>query len=107
MSIWVLSDLHLAFSVPEKTMEDFGPAWHNYAEKIADNWKKLVSPNDLVLIPGDVCWAKHLEEALIDLKWIDALPGTKLLLRGQPRLLVGFFGQDDQSHAPFNPFYSQ
>jgi predicted phosphohydrolase len=82
MKIWTLSDLHLALSVPEKTMEDFGPAWHNYAERIAGNWKKLISPSDLVLIPGDICWAKHLEEAIIDLKWIDALPGTKLLLRG-------------------------
>jgi predicted phosphohydrolase len=82
MSIWVLSDLHLAFGAPEKTMEDFGAAWHNYTEKIASNWKKMISPNDLVLIPGDISWAMRLEEALIDLQWIDALPGTKVILRG-------------------------
>jgi len=82
MSIWALSDPHLAFGAPEKTMEAFGPAWQNYAERIETNWKKWVAPEDLVLLPGDISWAMRLEEALIDLKWIDALPGTKVILRG-------------------------
>jgi predicted phosphohydrolase len=82
MSIWALSDPHLAFGVPAKTMEDFGPAWSQYADRISTNWKKKVSPDDLVLIPGDISWAMRLDEALIDLQWIDALPGTKVILRG-------------------------
>lgn len=82
MSIWSLSDPHLAFGVPEKTMEVFGRSWQNYAEKIEAHWKKMVSSEDLVLIPGDISWAKHLEQALVDLKWIDALPGTKVIIRG-------------------------
>jgi predicted phosphohydrolase len=82
MSVWALSDPHLAFGVPGKTMEAFGPSWQKYAEKIESNWKERVSPDDLVLIPGDISWAMHLEEAIIDLKWIDALPGTKVILRG-------------------------
>jgi hypothetical protein len=36
----------------------------------------------LVLIPGDISWATHLEDALVDLRFLDALPGTKLLLKG-------------------------
>ena len=82
MSVWALSDPHLAFGVPAKTMEAFGPSWHQYAEKIALNWKKMISSEDLVLIPGDISWAMHLEEAIVDLNWIDALPGTKVILRG-------------------------
>lgn len=82
MTIWALSDLHLAFGAPDKSMEVFGPEWAGYAEKIEKNWRKTVGPKDLVLIPGDICWAMRLEEALIDLKWIDALPGTKVILRG-------------------------
>ena len=70
MTVWTLSDLHLAFGVPGKTMEAFGPAWKNYAHRIEGHWKKLVAPEDLVLIPGDISWAMHLEEAVIDLKWI-------------------------------------
>jgi predicted phosphohydrolase len=82
MKIWALADLHLAISVPSKTMEVFGPAWHRYMERIAENWRAVVQPDDLVLIPGDICWAMRLDEAVIDLKWIDALPGTKVILRG-------------------------
>lgn len=82
MSVWALSDPHLAFGVPEKTMEAFGPAWEKYAERIAANWKKLIKPEDLVLIPGDISWAMRLEEAAVDLQWIDALPGTKVILKG-------------------------
>jgi predicted phosphohydrolase len=63
-------------------MEAFGSAWKHYTEKIALNWRKLISPDDLILIPGDISWAMRLEEALADLEWIDALPGTKVILRG-------------------------
>src|SRR5690349_2894023 len=82
MSVWALSDPHLAFGVPSKTMEAFGPAWEHYAEKIALHWKENVKPDDLVLIPGDISWAMHLDDALVDLHWLDALPGSKVILRG-------------------------
>jgi predicted phosphohydrolase len=36
----------------------------------------------LVLVPGDLSWAKTLNAALIDLNWIDALPGTKIIIKG-------------------------
>jgi len=82
MTIWALSDPHLAFGVPSKTMEVFGPAWQNYAEKIKVNWQRLICSDDLVLIPGDISWAMKLEEARVDLEWLDALPGNKILLKG-------------------------
>ena len=82
MTIWALSDPHLAFSVPTKTMEAFGPAWESYADKIKQHWEDRISSEDLVLIPGDISWAMHLQDALVDLLWIDALPGKKVILRG-------------------------
>ncbi len=82
MSIWALSDPHLAFGVPSKTMEAFGKDWENYAKKIETHWKERVSSDDLVLIPGDISWAMKMEDALVDLRWIDALPGKKIILRG-------------------------
>lgn len=82
MTIWAISDLHLAFGVPSKTMEAFGPAWKQYAERIAHAWKERIQADDLVLIPGDISWAMKLEQAMPDLCWIDQLPGTKLILRG-------------------------
>lgn len=82
MAVWAVGDLHLSFGTPGKTMDRFGPEWVDHAEKIAKEWKNLVKPDDLVLIPGDISWAMRLEQALIDLQWIDALPGSKIILRG-------------------------
>lgn len=82
MTIWAIADLHLSFGVPSKNMDVFGPEWADYAEKIKTHWLASVAPEDLVLIAGDVSWAMHLAEAKIDLDWIDVLPGTKLMIRG-------------------------
>ncbi len=82
MSIWALSDLHLAISNPSKDMSFFGPVWDGYVEKIKAHWLECIHPEDLVLIPGDISWARTLAEAQIDLDWIHQLPGTKLLLKG-------------------------
>jgi predicted phosphohydrolase len=35
-----------------------------------------------VLIAGDVSWAMKLQDALVDLRWLDALPGRKVMIRG-------------------------
>lgn len=82
MSVWAIADLHLAISVPAKNMNVFGPVWEGYMEKIAMAWKEVVKSDDLVLLPGDICWAMRLEEAKADLAWIDQLPGTKVMIRG-------------------------
>lgn len=82
MSIWAIADLHLSISTPSKSMDLLSDKWRGYHEKIKNNWSKLIQSNDLVLIPGDICWASTLEDALLDLKWIDDLPGKKLLLKG-------------------------
>jgi len=49
---------------------------------VKKNWEALITEDDLVLIAGDISWAMHPEEAHIDLEWIHALPGTKVLIRG-------------------------
>lgn len=82
MAIWAIADLHLSFGVPNKAMDVFGSEWIDYANKIEKNWRAQISPDDLVLIAGDISWAMHPEEAVPDLKWIHKLPGTKVILRG-------------------------
>ncbi len=82
MAVWALADLHLAFSVPDKNMDVFGPPWENYTDKILHHWLECIHSDDLVLIPGDISWAMRTEDAKIDLDWIDKLPGTKLILKG-------------------------
>ena len=66
----------------KKPMDVFGPHWENHFERICENWLERVTPNDVVLIPGDISWAMHLEQALEDLKQIASLPGKILILRG-------------------------
>jgi len=82
MTIWAIADLHLSFSTPDKSMDVFGPEWKNYAHKIETHWKRCVHPDDLVLIAGDISWASKFEQALVDLDWIDQLPGQKVILKG-------------------------
>lgn len=82
MTIWAIGDLHLALGVPEKLMDAFGEPWINYIQKIEENWKRVVGPDDLVLIPGDISWAMTIQEVSTDLDWIHNLPGTKVILRG-------------------------
>lgn len=82
MRIWAIADLHLSFGVENKSMDFFGPDWAGHAEKIAQNWRALIHSEDLVLIPGDISWALKTEDALPDLQWIDRLPGTKVILKG-------------------------
>jgi uncharacterized protein len=82
MKIFAISDLHLSFSTPKKTMEIFSSIWTDYQKKIEKNWKNSITSNDLILIPGDISWAIKLKEALIDLEWLHNLPGKKIILRG-------------------------
>lgn len=82
MKIWAIADIHLSFGVPSKTMEAFGEAWKNYGARIEENWRRLVHKDDLVLIAGDISWAIKWEDALVDLRWIDSLPGIKVMLKG-------------------------
>ena len=82
MTIWALADTHLAFGNPGKNMEVFGPLWKDYPQKIKENWERVVGEGDLVLIAGDISWAMKPEAALADLDFIDALPGDKLIIRG-------------------------
>ena len=37
---------------------------------------------DTLVVPGDFSWGMSLEEALPDFRFLDALPGRKLLLKG-------------------------
>jgi len=79
--LFAMADLHLSF-FKEKPMSIFGEVWHEHHKKIEENWKKIVLPQDTVLIPGDISWAMSMEEAMPDLEFIDSLPGKKILLKG-------------------------
>ena len=80
MAVFAISDLHLP--ARQKPMDIFGVHWEHHFERIAQDWRARVGQADIVLLPGDLSWAMHLEEALEDLGRIAELPGRKLILRG-------------------------
>jgi predicted phosphohydrolase len=81
MNIWGISDLHLSFAQPQRR-DRYAGRWRDHAAKIERNWIEVVGPNDLVLIPGDLSMAKNHRDLQADLHWLDRLPGTKVLSRG-------------------------
>ena len=83
MKIFAIADTHLAFSSNiDKPMDKFGPGWERHTERLRENWERIVSGDDLVLIPGDISWALKTEDALADFEWIHSLPGTKIISKG-------------------------
>ena len=81
MSIYAIGDLHLSFK-ENKPMDIFGENWTKHEEKIKANWIKQIKENDLVILPGDFSWAMHLEDTGLDFKYLNELPGNKILLKG-------------------------
>ncbi len=63
-------------------MEVFGARWKDYTEKLKKNWTALVKPTDTVILPGDISWAMTLEEAENDFAFLNSLPGTKIIGKG-------------------------
>ncbi len=81
MSLFSIADLHLSLSV-DKPMDKFGYRWTDYTEKLEKRWRAVVSDGDTVIVPGDISWGIDLNEALADLKFIDSLPGRKIIGKG-------------------------
>ena len=82
MAVFAISDLHLSTENVSKSMSVFGNRWIDYANKIEKNWSAVVSENDTVIIPGDISWASSLDDALPDMKFLNSLPGTKIISKG-------------------------
>ena len=81
MSLFALSDTHLSL-YNDKPMDIFGNRWQSYAEKLDRGWRAVISDKYTVVIAGDVSWGISLEEAKLDLKYIDSLPGKKIISKG-------------------------
>lgn len=100
MKIWAIADLHLCFGAPDKSMELFGPIWKDYTKKIQTHWVANVKEEDLVLIAGDISWAMHLEQAQKDLDFIQNLPGTKVMIKGNHDYWWGSYSKVKKSLPP-------
>lgn len=79
MKFFAISDLHLS---PVKPMDKFGDHWKDHATKIKANWASKISPDDVVFVPGDISWALKWHEAITELEFLQSLPGTKIIVKG-------------------------
>lgn len=114
MALYTIADLHLSLSV-EKPMDIFGGRWRGYQEKLDKNLNKLLTPDDVLVIGGDISWGINLKESLEDFKFIESLPGKKIILKGNHDLwwctmskMKKFFDENSIKTIEFlhNNFYS-
>ncbi len=87
MNLFTISDLHLSFGA-DKPMDVF-KGWDNYVERIEANWRRMITDEDVVVLPGDFSWGLKLEETVEDFKFLDSLPGKKIILKGNHDLWWG------------------
>ena len=80
MALYAIGDLHLAFGA-DKPMDVFGGAWEGYVDKLRLGLSRI-GPEDTTVILGDVCWALDLSEAAEDFAFVAAIPGRKIILKG-------------------------
>ena len=80
MALFVIADTHLSLSTG-KTMSVFD-GWSDYEPRLEKNWRAVVSESDTVVIPGDVSWCMDMEAGLEDFRFLNSLPGRKILMKG-------------------------
>ncbi len=80
MALYAIGDTHLSLS-SDKPMDVFGGGWTGYVEKLQAGFEQI-RPEDTVVLCGDLSWGMSLEEAQKDFAFLNALPGRKIMLKG-------------------------
>lgn len=80
MALYAIGDLHLAIG-KNKPMDIFGEHWENHADKLQRGFSSLTG-EDTCVICGDLSWGMGINDTLEDFKFIDSLPGKKIILKG-------------------------
>jgi uncharacterized protein len=79
MRLFAIGDTHLP-STRLKDMDRFG--WAGHPGPLQAAWDATVGADDAIIVAGDISWATRSTEVEGDLKWLDARPGKKVLLKG-------------------------
>ena len=83
MSLYAMGDLHLHFQTEVKARFQLtDPVWRDHESRVAANCARLVRPGDTLVLLGDHSWGKKLAQCQEDLRFIEDLPGRKVLFRG-------------------------
>ena len=68
MALFVLGDTHLSLGA-SKPMDIF-PGWNDYVERLEKNWRKLIKPEDTIVLAGDISWAMRLTDTRKDFEFL-------------------------------------
>lgn len=80
MALYALGDPHLCLGA-DKPMDVFGGRWEGYMEKLRAGFSVL-TPDDTLVLLGDLSWALDMEQAAPDFAFLAGLPGRKLIVKG-------------------------
>lgn len=80
MALYAIADTHLSLST-NKSMTVFS-GWDDYVTRLENNWSRLITDEDTVVIAGDISWGMSLKQAKDDFAFLNALPGKKLIFKG-------------------------
>ena len=80
MALYTIGDLHLSLN-GDKPMDRFGEVWRDHPQKLIEGFR-TVGDNDLTVLCGDLSWAMSLAQAEEDFRFVQQLPGKKLILKG-------------------------
>ena len=83
MGLYAIGDLHLHFQSELKAPSQLHDrVWQDHERKFKANCEGLMGEEDTLVLVGDHSWGKNLDQCREDLEYICALPGRKILLRG-------------------------
>ena len=80
MALYAIGDLHLSLET-DKPMDVFGGRWEGYVDKLRAGLS-VIGPEDTTILLGDLSWAMSLADAKEDFAFINAIPGRKIILKG-------------------------
>ena len=83
MSLYAIGDLHLHYGTDRfPDLQKTDPDWVGHEEKVKRNCARLIRTEDTFVLVGDHTWGKSPAERRPDFEFIEALPGRKILTRG-------------------------
>lgn len=80
MALYTIGDLHLSLGV-NKPMDVFGGSWDGYMDKLRQGLACMTREDTIVLL-GDLCWAMDYDSAYPDFRFLDVIPGRKIIVKG-------------------------
>jgi predicted phosphohydrolase len=78
--LYAIGDLHL--SSTDSYKEDVYRGYDHWKTLLEENWRRVIKTSDTVVLAGDTSFAKTLPEATADFRFLESLPGRKILIKG-------------------------